>query len=87
MQCCGQDRTSKFCPDCGSQLSDSSLFTLLAYVRQRQKIITKNIQNGMNRDSVASARKIAKWQAWADELEKAIVALEEKDDGKTTDTR
>lgn len=66
MKCCGQDRTTKFCPDCGTDLTLGPLGSLLRHV--------KNHVRNANSDAAR-----IKWQAWLDELEKAIAALAEKD--------
>lgn len=66
MKCCGQERTTKFCPDCGKSMM-GSLGSLLRHAQV----------NARCKDRSESAR--AKWRTWADELEKAIAALAEKE--------
>lgn len=34
MECCGQKRTTKFCPDCGNELAASPGVSLLAHLRK-----------------------------------------------------
>ena len=35
MQCCGKERTTKFCPDCGKPTCDPWLSSLLAHLKRR----------------------------------------------------
>lgn len=81
--CCGEKRTSNFCPDCGKKLNTSPLVDLLAYCfsaaeKQRQSAETAK-QNAVIRKGNAEAerslktsqrmdRTADKWQAWADAL-------------------
>jgi len=53
MKCCGEERTSKFCPECGKLLAaPKPLDELLAHVRQRVKHLTEErfrfVTNGDN---------------------------------------
>lgn len=101
MQCCGQDRTTKFCADCGRNMKTGHVLAdLLSYVLEQ----IARMSSGMSRDelraqtdesfaewhnnSVARCRtQLARWRAWADELEKAIVALAEKEHGTNPTTK
>ena len=94
MQCCGQERTTKYCPDCGKAMV-SPLASLLKHVNTQVRGAVNSIasaQDGIGRNDsnqiayrirerIAEA-KLAKWQAWADELKKAIARIKELDDGK-----
>jgi len=37
MECCGKDRDTRFCPDCGAMLRSSPLYELLKYCQERAK--------------------------------------------------
>lgn len=96
MHCCGQDRTTPFCPDCGEPVAANPLVTLLRHVRshvesQATRIASEEAAseanlhgNGdwhqRNADRVRKAQ--GKWCVWAVELEKAIARLKEIDDAK-----
>lgn len=84
MECCGQDRMTKFCPDCGTPLTGDPLVALMQYVnmhaRHQQDRVVKAERVPDDKYEIRLAkRNAAKWQAWADELEKAIAALAEKE--------
>lgn len=75
MICCGQQRTSKFCPDCGNVLTADAGSTLLRHVRSTVTTIQARIKglevSAGNRDSIewriAKEKKhLVKWQAWED---------------------
>lgn len=92
MKCCGEERTTKFCAECGEMLANISLAGLLAHlqtgIKSRASLLAtrerlaaedpmhRNYRNRQVENCVAA---IAKWQSWADELEKAIAALAEKE--------
>jgi hypothetical protein len=74
-KCCGKDRDTMFCSECGSQLREgSTLLKLLAHCRvnaRRQK--TESEEQGLHhRLKASSLRSWSKWRTWADELEKLL---------------
>lgn len=90
MECCGQDRTSKFCPECSAELQ-APLESLLSHVKAR---LGRQLESVARHEQLAHegygseyqlrrassiGKTTAKWQTWADELEKAIAALAEKE--------
>lgn len=100
MECCGQDRTTKFCCECGTPVGLSPLGELLRHCRTAVKM-KQSTANGYREDTKTIGRsdfsivrcKLAadradnnagKWQSWADELEKAIAALAEKESKDAT---
>lgn len=38
MKCCGEIRDTKYCPDCGKMLKDSTLFGLAQYLDRQREI-------------------------------------------------
>lgn len=94
MECCGQNRMTKFCPDCGEPITAHILGGLLKEVRLTARghlsKATKYDGNALDgepaggqvdwrRAARLANERYAKWQGWADELEKAIAALAEKE--------
>ncbi len=78
MTCCGEERDSRFCPDCGKQLREASpLGSLLVYLRAqtaaRSTRLANYVENGappkrqtrceFNRD---------KWKSWVAALESLL---------------
>ncbi|CEF48307.1 unnamed protein product [uncultured bacterium] len=86
MECCGKERTSRFCPDCGNALQSGGLWELLSHMRvvirtqsrSAERNARKSQCSGINDPSfyarrADSQRKAAdKWTAWADELAKLL---------------
>ena len=78
MKCCGEERTTAYCPDCGKHLGQASpLHQLLSHVRQRIKsqlseIGSWNTHSPNNEGTAKRKKTVAKWQAWADALVEAI---------------
>jgi len=78
MKCCGQERTTRFCPECGKQVSDSSgLYGLLAHCRKSAQHAQKESESWDAHDPERPAAKrskvnAAKWKTWVDVLEKTI---------------
>jgi hypothetical protein len=52
--CCGQDRASRFCPECGKKLQDHPLDSLLSHAREVLKV---------QETRAANLRKKIAWQA------------------------
>lgn len=83
--CCGQDRTTPYCPMCGKQLVLPPAEELLAYVRfmgvnaerEREKVEKARYRDGGERLKQATEN-AAKWKRWADALEKLIAESEVK---------
>ncbi len=91
MKCCGEDRTTKFCPDCGELLQISLLQGLLSHLGTLAKAAARYRDSQTDladsdsphtewhkKNADRAKRRVAKWQARAGELEKAIAALAEK---------
>lgn len=76
MICCGEERETAFCPDCGKSLR-GCLTTLLTYCRNHEKTLkthvdrlTADAQSGKRGGRLAETnRRHAKWKDWADALE------------------
>jgi len=83
MKCCGQERTTRFCPECGRFVANEhSLNGLLAMLRKRIGTSTKTAtfhrtavnEGSSEHESLArrAENDVAKWTAWADALQKRI---------------
>ncbi len=92
MKCCGQDRTTKFCPECGTRIAFTPLHVLLRQVQSSgkhhlttaRKYEAKSEEYPNHGDHYRRLASRARMrcennQTWADELEKAIAALAEKE--------
>lgn len=78
MKCCGQERTTRFCPECGKP-TNNPLFTLLAHCKphldQAKTRLAWTISQNREHDEFRIAKQQAsvdKWQEWMDALERAI---------------
>jgi hypothetical protein len=80
-KCCGQDRASAYCPDCGGKLTQAPLLELLAHVR---KTAAHHAKFAALAESDAPADEWARrkravadrWQSWADALADALSRLD-----------
>ena len=63
MICCGKERDTNFCPDCGTQLREAIGATLLAHLRYQAKRLSsrKDIRN------TNMAPKYERWAKWTQE--------------------
>lgn len=82
MICCGENRTTPFCPECGKQIP-GTLHSLLAYLRTHQRQCEKQRDVKKERAGYPEAKlaritaTINKWKAWADSVEQALGQSEE----------
>ena len=84
MDCCGKQRSTKYCPDCGKLLRDESpLGSLREHVRKRMNMQRRRVISWQHRAKTESAKWIElriaseektleKWTSWLDALDKAI---------------
>jgi hypothetical protein len=83
-KCCGRERETAYCPDCGGKLTRQAppLLALLAHVR---KTAANHAKLAAEREADAPAgdpwaqrkRSVAdRWQAWADALADALSRLD-----------
>lgn len=84
MRCCGEERSTRFCPECGSRLRQlGTLRDLLAHVSQRashERAIQDNLErllaepNGQNDPEWLKKRvqqhlpHVLKWESWRNSL-------------------
>jgi hypothetical protein len=68
-QCCGQERTTKFCPNCGKPTRAGAGWELLAHIRSqihskevRRKKVSSYDAGYTHRTGINE--NIAKWQEW-----------------------
>lgn len=91
-RCCGEKRSTAFCPDCGKKLHDEPLPELLVHARRQQKAAAnaadrkrhrakhdKHLSDFYERRAEKADEVSRKWKRWADALEKIIVQA--KSDG------
>ena len=82
MICCGEHRTTPFCPQCGKPIT-ASLCSLLAYLRKMQAQCEQQAEARKQRavemkrgaDAPFVVRRVnaaTKWKAWADAVEKSL---------------
>jgi hypothetical protein len=92
MKCCGKERTSKFCPDCGKHLETvGSLESLLRYLECQAKSAEQILKGHEVKNEPGSklrqnaSRKARKWRSWADHVagivEKMGTGIQSKDGG------
>ena len=94
MQCCGQERSTPFCPECGTPLKGPGLMLLLKHLRTLQSNYEKKVlrreqalkdfpgdESRFDKRTKAlnQAKLVAtKWKSWADELEMLLMKSERK---------
>jgi hypothetical protein len=64
MICCGEDRNTPFCPQCGNQLITNDLWSLLRHIRSTIKSRERSIKT--------EEKQIKHWNGDDDEKEEAI---------------
>lgn len=88
MYCCGEDRATKFCPECGNNLSLDPINALIAQCRAtakaRQTEAEKQARRAASPEylyktlakgrSEAALAQAAKWRSWADAVEALLKA-------------
>ncbi len=82
--CCGKVRTSKFCPDCGKELTGDALLQLRQYLQVMAGARNKDVEREKRKAEeeekpewkkeylriAAKRQKVAdKWQRWLDTLD------------------
>ena len=76
MECCGEDRTGKFCSECGSALISGSIAGFLRHIEvQIKKLTNKTNKYGkdeMSRGRDIEERSLKKWTSWRDEVIRLI---------------
>jgi len=82
MKCCGQERTTRFCPECGTRVQEThDLYGLLGYCRGKasganKSAETNRMQGGYGAPDIEyqerQERIAKKWTTWADELERLM---------------
>ena len=92
MKCCGRDRTTRYCADCGKELSGNRpLDSLLRHVRTNIGTKTKEIEKykrwikkgeepkWCKKDLGNTTDSRAKWMIWEEALVAAIKDQDEKE--------
>jgi hypothetical protein len=73
VECCGEPRESRFCPDCGKELQGDPLMSLLAYLRLSLKSAERNAKDFVNDDksrlAISARRQVEKWRGWIEAIE------------------
>jgi uncharacterized membrane protein YvbJ len=83
IECCGKERDTRYCPDCGKQLIDHKLHGLLKHCElnagSQRALLDKSTRRQREKDTEAVRNQIKKraavvhkWQTWADVLRKLI---------------
>lgn len=92
MKCCGQDRTTRYCPDCGNKIDgDHPLDSLLQHIqanivlkakdiKEYQYRLSKNASYDWIQGRIIRTKELqAKWIAWKAALVEAIRNRDEKE--------
>ena len=89
MTCCGAERTTPFCPQCGRQLKNNLLWDLLALCRKNEKAHRTRSATKQRKyqhdpekgkrdlmESEDNTRFAEKWKAWGDALAALLESAE-----------
>ena len=82
VECCGEARSTPFCPQCGKGLvPDLPLVSLLQYITGQAERLQKRAQGANCRpaDHGKFGPVAAKWETWRLELSAAIKHLQEEE--------
>ena len=84
MKCCGENRSTPFCPLCGRKLEAEPLLTLKAYVRAHAEQLGRRLEilkaqyareeleedrSFLGKNIQSCERHFQKWREWLDALE------------------
>ena len=81
MECCGQERSSKFCPDCGRAIDADPLRQLRQHVQSTLQTKTASLATKERKNDggqydlkwiAIGKRTVAKWTRWLEALDKVI---------------
>jgi len=77
MECCGKERTTKYCPDCGKELNaDAPLAGLLRHCESTLEAANKKRKEATeakdDKSLVSAEKSIAKWHQWVCALEAVV---------------
>ena len=98
LRCC-EKATTKYCPECGTNLALSAIFQLLRHVRQTAaKAVARvdvaiRLHEGVGDDPPVKrhieqlSRTAKRWTLWAEELQALIAYREEGEHSETSDYR
>lgn len=101
MECCGKDRQTKYCPECGRLLCSSPLEEVTNHCIRQLEMMKRHTAMRLrgNQEKKQSSwykkkqRNIEKWEAWVSALLKAIEMREQycgpratSDEGRTNET-
>ncbi len=81
-KCCGEQRNTAYCPDCGAKIDETDLASLLRYCRSTLKVIRGSLEMARKRterEAGSEARRkkrIAAYEKTVEKWSKWIVALE-----------
>lgn len=84
--CCGEDRNTPFCPECGEPLANKDVLQLLKHCRNqaksRNKLLGRHLKSLQDSDKlddeeksrreVSAGIRLGKWQRWTDALEELL---------------
>lgn len=77
MKCCGKERNSRYCPECGKKLkNDDVIYDILEHCRfelNKHKTRQKRIEDGFVTPFKSEKEKLKKWIAKWESWEKAIL--------------
>lgn len=82
MKCCGKNRETKFCPDCGRGLDQEPIYQLLAHITKTahnyKRQLDFSVENEMSEFHRNKAKKTyKKWNSWKKALRKLIKQMKE----------
>ena len=71
-KCCGEERTTPFCPMCGAAIKGHGIETLLQHCQRSLGKAKKEMENrtsaGYERHIKTSQASVNKWQSWVDAI-------------------
>jgi hypothetical protein len=86
MQCCGEERLTRFCPECGQELGSAGLRTLLDHLKRNLNPLVERAvrwRQALEEDPGDNPERFRrrlervekrrdKWQSWVNAVEQAI---------------
>ena len=77
MECCGKERTTKFCCDCGKALDYDPIYSLMAHLtsmaRKYKGSFTNQKAKGYETSAAISKKASEKWKLWENALRELLL--------------
>ena len=68
-ECCGDDRDTRYCPDCGKQLREHDMSTLLAYLKEKQRDAQRRLDGMVRQEALLPEERCIRYRKRPEKME------------------